>query len=87
MERLIFAVDGMTKAERRQGLTYLYAASSSCRLKSPLALSGKNFLSTKVTRGARRDKKLRHQEMCLRTKSHADKWNTAPSLQPYAFYP
>ena len=27
---------------------------SLCRLKSPLALSGKNFLSTKVARGARR---------------------------------
>ena len=27
---------------------------SLCRLKSPLALSGKKFLSTKVARGARR---------------------------------
>ena len=36
----------------------LYAARSSCRLKSPVALSGKKFLSTKVARGARRVKEI-----------------------------
>ena len=34
---------------------FIYSRSS-CRLKSPVVLSGKNFLSTKVTRGARRVK-------------------------------
>ena len=35
-------------------MTCLYAARSSCRLKSPVALSGKKILSTKVARGAQR---------------------------------
>ena len=34
---------------------FIYSRSS-CRLKSPVALSGKKFLSTKVARGARRVK-------------------------------
>ena len=42
----------------------LYAARSLCRLKSPVVLSGKKFLSTKFDRGARRVKR-RHKSLSL----------------------
>ena len=57
----------MTKAERGQCLTCIYAARSSCRLKSSVALSSKNFSSTKVARGARRVKDDEAHEITAHT--------------------
>ena len=58
MGMLIFAGDGTTelgdKSRKRPMSDVSICSHSSCRLKSPLALSSKNFLSTKVARGAQR---------------------------------
>ena len=78
MESLIFAVDRVSelgdRRRKRPMIDVSICSHSSCRLKSPLALSGKKLLSTKVTHGARRVKLTVSQ--CVKNIVHDRQHNT-----------